>query len=290
MTLHLSDSKVSSRDIYFFDLQGYLIIREALSSIEVEELNSCLNQIPPLKTGETYQNVHAHDYNDGGQSGLNLQQIYEAGQPFENLIDHSSWFEHMKLFVGGEGTFDYHHGPLFIDENFVNFREPGEAIGMHSGGYPPILRNQYRYHGDRFMCGQVNALIALTNIGHGDGGTTLIPGSHKSNFEHPDIHQVKMRSEGFGEMIEGAIEVHLNAGDAIVFVDSICHGSAKRINKGVRKIIVYRYGPSWGNFRHGYRPSEKLIQRLTPQRRSLVYPHTMWDERFQKISWNSSSF
>ena len=59
---------------------------------------------------------------------MNLQQIYEAGEPFENLIDHPSWIEHVKHFVGGEGTFDYNHGPLFIDEKFANIRGPGESI------------------------------------------------------------------------------------------------------------------------------------------------------------------
>ena len=59
------------------------------------------------------------------------------------------------------------------------------------------------------MCGQVNALIALTDIGPGDGGTVLVPGSHKSNFEHPELKKVAMRSEGFGELIEGAIEIQM---------------------------------------------------------------------------------
>ena len=49
-------------------------------------------------------------------------------QIFEKLIDHPSWIEHVKHFVGGEGTFDYNHGPLFIDENFANIRGPGESI------------------------------------------------------------------------------------------------------------------------------------------------------------------
>ncbi|MFP6574180.1 MAG: phytanoyl-CoA dioxygenase family protein [Pirellulaceae bacterium] len=264
--------QVSPRDVYFFDLQGFLILRQALSKLELRELHTCLDAIPPLQAGERHGDVHAHDYQDGGQSGLNLQQIYEAGEPFEKLIDHPAWFEHMKLFVGGEGTFDHHHGPLFIDENFVSLRKPGEAIGMHSGGFPSTHRSQYRFHGDRFLCGQVNALIAFTNIGPGDGGTTLIPGSHKSNFEHPDLKRVGMRREGFGELIEGALELEMEAGDALVFVDSLCHGSARRLNPGIRKIAVYRYGPSWGNFRHGFRPSQELLQRLTPQRRSIVSP------------------
>jgi len=32
---------------------------------------------------------------------------------------------------------------------------------------------------------QVNVLVALSDIGPGDGGTLIIPGSHKSNLPHP---------------------------------------------------------------------------------------------------------
>ena len=137
--------------------------------------------IPSLKLDEWYGYAQVHSYGDG-TSGLNLQQIYESGESSEKLIDHPSWIETIKHFVGGAGTFDYHHGPLFIDENFANFRHPGEVIGLHSRGFPPITRKQYRYHGERFMCGEVNILIALTDIDQRDGGTMLIAGSHKSNF------------------------------------------------------------------------------------------------------------
>jgi hypothetical protein len=205
--------------------------------------------------------------------GLNLQQIYEAGEPFERLIDHPSWFERMKFFVGGEGTFDYAHGPLFIDENFANFRGPGEGIGLHSGGYTGVKRNQFRYHAGRFMCGQINILIALTDIGPGDGGTMLIPGSHKSNFEHPRAREA--RSSVDEVEIEDAIEIPMKAGDALLFSDAVSHGSAKRVNEGIRRIVVYRYGPSWGNFRHGYQPSPELLERLTPQRRKIVQPQRL---------------
>lgn len=232
-------------ETYLFDLRGYLHLENALSDKEVGVLNACLDEIPPLAPGEWYGHVQAHTYGDD-TSGLNLQQIYEAGEPFETLIDHPSWFEKVKRFVGGEGSFDYHHGPLFIDENFANFREPGEAIGLHSGGFPPILRNQFRYHGGRFMCGQINILIALTDIGPGDGGTMVIPGSHKSNFKHPHFERHRMARDATVEGVEGAVEIHMAAGDALLFVDGISHGSARRSNTGTRRVVVYRYGPSWG--------------------------------------------
>jgi hypothetical protein len=262
---------VSDLDVYLFDLRGYLHLKGALTQDEVKNLNHCLDAIPPLKPGEWFGYIHAHTY--GTNDGVNYQQIYEAGAPFEKLIDHPAWIDHLKLFVGGEGTFDYHHGPLFIDENFASFRAPGEAIGLHSGGHPPIHRNQFRYHNGRFMCGQVNILMALTDIGPGDGGTMLIPGSHKSNFRHPHHDQHRMKPGGATvEGIAGAIEVHMQAGDALLFVDGLSHGSARRVREGIRRMVVYRYGPSWGNFRYGYQPSPELLGRLTPERRKIVQP------------------
>lgn len=69
--------------------------------------------------------MHCHTY--GTKDGLNYQQIYEAGEPFEKLIDHPSWIDKMKHFMGGTQGFDMKHGPLFIDECFANFRGTGEA-------------------------------------------------------------------------------------------------------------------------------------------------------------------
>ena len=116
--------------------------------------------------------------------------------------------------------------------------------------------------------------MALTDIGPGDGATMVVPGSHKSNIRHPQTVAVEMRDDDLSaDGVSGAIECHLKTGDALLFVDAIAHGSARRTNPGQRRIAVYRYGPSWGYFRLPYRPSPELLARLTPQRRKLVYPH-----------------
>jgi hypothetical protein len=263
---------LTDMDSYLFDLRGFLLLEGALSKDEVAALNAGIDNMLPLNPGEWYGYVHGHTYG-GGDEGLNLQQIYEGGEPFEKLIDHPSWIDKVKHFVGGEGTFDYNHGPLFIDENFANVRGPGQAIGLHSGGHTGVKRTQFHYHNGRFECGQINILMALTDIGPGDGATMVIPGSHKANFPHPDFDKYRMGSaEPSVDNVFGAIEVHMKAGDALLFVDAISHGSAKRVNPGNRRIIVFRYGPSWGNFRHGYKVSQELLDRLTPERRQIVHP------------------
>ncbi len=116
-------------------------------------------------------------------------------------------------------------------------------------------------------------LLALTDIGPGDGGTMIIPGSHKSNFRHP---QVKVNAQRRGptpmDTMEGAIEVHLNKGDALMFVDGLAHGASSRTNPGERRVVIYRYGVSWGSTRYGYEYSPALLERLTPARRQILQP------------------
>ena len=269
----MKKKKISEIDKYLFDLNGYIVVKNALKKSEINAFNKIIDKLKNIKNGEWDGYVHGHNY--GGKEGLNLQQIYEAGKPFEKLIDHPSWIHHMLEFVGGEGTFDQYHGPLFIDENFANIRGPGEAIGIHSGNPEGLKRNHYRYQDDKFHCSQVNILLALTDIGKGDGGTVVIPSSHKSNIQHPEYKKnfMKKNKVTSAETMTASKEIYLKAGDGLIFVDSLCHGSAKRINKGERRIVVYRYGPSWGFFRYPYRPSMNLLKNLNSFQRKIVMPH-----------------
>lgn len=251
-------------DDYLFDLRGYLLVENALSSDEVDALNDAADEILPLAPGEWDGHVHRLESNSG--DAPELQQIYEA-PPFETLIDHPAWIEYVKRYVGGEGTFDYNHGPLFIDENFFQLFPEGKGTPLHSGGHDRVKRTQFRYHDDEFRCGQINILIALNDIGPGDGATMVVPGSHKSNFEPPYFEEYRGQTL---EDVPEAREVHMGAGDALLFVDSLTHGSATRINSGERRIAVFRYGPSWGVSRRGYEPSQELLDRLSSDQRDLV--------------------
>lgn len=272
---HLPEG-VTPMDVYLFDLRGFLILRGALDGDHVDQMNQRIDDLlaldPPLTNGQWYGGVLAHTYT--GHEGLNLQQIYEAGEPFERLIDHPAWIEKVKHFVGGQDDFDAYHGPLFIDEAFASIRGPGDAIGLHSGGHRRTKRTQFRCHNGQFHCGQINILMALSDIGPGDGGTMVIPGSHKANFDHPQFGEKRMKDDEVASVdgTEGAIEVHLKKGDCLLFVDATSHGSALRVNPGQRRIMVYRYGPSWGNFRLPVYPSRQLLERLTPPRRKIVLP------------------
>ncbi len=264
----------SEMERYLFDLNGYIVLKQALSADEVAACNEVLDDLQDTRPGEWRGHVHGHNFT-GEHEGLNLQQIYETGLAFERLIAHPSWIGKVTHFIGTDTpNFDGLHGPCFIDENFASIRGPGQAIGLHSGGQDRVTRCQYRYHDGLFHCGQINILMAFNDIGPGDGATMVIPGSHKSNIRHPEFDDAVMATVATSvDGVAGAVEVCLEAGDVLLFVDAIMHGSAERKNSGQRRMAVYRYGPSWGFFRHNYRPSQALLDRLTPVQRQIVMPH-----------------
>jgi hypothetical protein len=262
-------------DEYLFDLQGFLIIRGALSQPEVQAANALIDQIPKsLPRAGWHGRVQREDHAD--HRGISYQQVYELGEPFEKIIDHPNYINYLLRFVGGHDNYDRNMGPAFIDENFYNLRGPGEAIPIHGGGHDACRRTGYHYFNGRFNCGQLNIIFAFNDIGPGDGATMVIPGSHKSNVIHPAFLGPGMAERwtdhggGSLEGISGAIEVHLKSGDAVIFVDALCHGSAKRVNPGLRRTAVYRYGSAWNRTRWGYEPSPELLARLNPFARSLV--------------------
>lgn len=263
-----SERTASSVDDYLFDLRGYLVLERAVESELVSELNAVLSAFPPLEYGQWHGNVQRLDNN--GAAGAELQNIVEAGEPFERLIDHPSWVELVRHFAGEEASPTW--SGLFIDECFASIRRSGGFFQIHSGGHQASIRGQYRYVDGVFRCGQVNILLALTDVGPGDGGTMVVPGSHKSHLPHPQRR--KDRSEPRRRMDDavGAIEVHLRAGDALLFCDGLAHGASSRTNPGERRVVIYRYGPRWGSTRHGYRYSEELLSRLTPERRAILQP------------------
>lgn len=255
----------SPLDDFLFDLRGYLILRQAVEPELVDDLNRATDALPPLRFGEWYGNAQRRDYHEA--TGLELHNCVEAGEPFERLIDHPGWIEYARHYCGEEGS--YAEG-LFIDECILSVRASGGHHPVHSGGYRGALRGAYRYKDGVFRCGQCNIIVALTDVGPGDGATMVVPGSHKSNFPHPNAGDYA-RLDRMDEL-EGATEVHLEKGDALLFVDGLMHGGGSRTNPGERRVVIYRYGPPWGATRFGYEYSRELLDRLTPERRRILQP------------------
>ena len=257
--------KPTALDDFFFDLNGYLILKNAVNQDLLARLNAAFDALPDIEFGQWHGNAQRRDYTQ--HTGYELHNVVEAGEPFEELIDHPSWIDYLRHYCGDENS--YTQG-LFIDEAIASIRKSGGHHPVHSGGYQGSTRGSYQYKHGVFRCGQCNIILALTDIGPGDGPTMVIPGSHKSNLPHPQAGDYAK-----GDVMDtlvGAIPVHLTKGDALLFVDGLMHGGSSRTNPGQRRITIYRYGPSWAATRFGFEYSQALLSRLTPSRRKILQP------------------
>ena len=248
---------------YLFDLKGYLILKDVVSKEHIAELNGIVDEYEDMTFGEWRGRVHVRPSRKP-RNNWNLRNIYQAGEPFERLIDHPGWIEHITRYVGGDDG-------LHLAQAWVMIREKGPGGGLHSGAHKRRIRTQFRYHNSFFRCGEVNILLALRDMDVEDGPTMVVPGSHKSNLIHPTYAEGNRTTEE----IEGAVPAPLKAGDALLFVDCLAHGSGHKSTEERRRIMVYRYGPKWGRNPYGYEPSPELLDRLTPEQRKCVQPITV---------------
>lgn len=257
--------KPTPTDDFFFDLNGYLVLKQAAGSELVAALNQAIDGLPPLEYGEWLANAQRRDYTK--DTGLEIHNCIELGGPFVTLVDHPGWIAYVHRYCGEAGS--YIDG-LFIDESILSVRKSGGHHPVHSGGFQGALRGAYHYANGVFRCGQCNIILALTDIGPGDGATMVIPGSHKSNFPHPGSGDYA-RGDRM-DHLDGAIPVYLNAGDALLFVDGLMHGGSSRTKPGERRVTIYRYGPLWGASRFGYEYSQTLLDSVTNAQRAILQP------------------
>lgn len=261
-----SPQQPSALDDFLFDLNGFLVLKNAVDADLLSRLNAEFDAFPDdLGLGEWYRGSQRRDYTP--DTGLELHNAVELGRPFEELIDHPSWLAHLRHYCGEEKS--YTQG-LFIDESIASIRTRGGHHPVHSGGFRGALRGKYHYENGVFRVGQCNIILALTDIGEGDGPTMLIPGSHKSNFPHP-LQGDYARGDRM-DTLPGAIPVHMSKGDALLFCDGCMHGGSSRTNEGERRIIIYRYGPIWGASRFGYTYDPEFLAQLSPERRQILQP------------------
>jgi hypothetical protein len=260
-------------DDYRFDLNGFLILPQAASPAQVAGMNAAADGWF-ADGGEWLGGVHAlpptgqmaeYASSPGRRRVQTFHNVVEAGGPFEEMVDNPAWLGHVRRYTDPDG--------LHLWMNFLTATEGGGGTSLHSGGHGRTFRSSFHYHDGVFHCGNVVVLLALTDIGPGDGPTVVIPGSHKSNLANPRVSGAKRDLAATLAELDGVVtDVHLRAGDAVIFTDAILHGGRPRTNPGQRRILGYRYAPMWTRNRLGYDPSEELVARLTPERREIVRP------------------
>lgn len=221
---------------YLFDLTGYLVLKDVLTPEEVARLNEGidhhieqLNDVDMLVGDSKTLAGTSHRKDMGGM--LSWEQPW--CEPFRELLIHPGVKSHLDGILGEEYRLD--HGP-----GLIAMEEGCEGGTLHGGGVErDNFSEAYFFKNGRIYTGLTVVEYLLTDEGPGDGGVAVVPGSHKANLPCP---RSMNRLEQYQEHV---VEVHGNAGDAVVFTETLTHGTLPWTGEHQRRVLLYKFSPGF---------------------------------------------
>ena len=263
---------MDARERYFWDLTGYLVVRNVLTAEELSECNAAIDhcmermqQSPDNGGARGESNVLQ---GTGQQTLPNLLELpHPHCEPFRRLLVHPQVVSRLNA-ICGKG-FRHDHGP------WVSYSPKGtEGLILHGAGEPHRPYVAYHHQNGQFHCAGVTVTWQLADCKAGDGGFACVPGSHKAKFPMP----AGVRS--CDEPLDVVHQPALKAGDVIFFMDGAqTHGTLPWTGDAPRRSALYKYASRTAT-RSGVSIKlaapevywdEAIVEGMTPEQRAVMY-------------------
>jgi hypothetical protein len=211
---------MTEEERYLFDVQGFLVIENAIGESELNELNRILDrEFAGNRNGDRAP----------------LRGLLNLGKPFVDLIDNPRVVPILSQLLDAE---------FRMVEDFCKVQRQGApAARLHNGGTPFDLFRFYEFRQGSPRCGLTVVAYNLKAVNPGDGGFACIPGSHKSNLTIPESCRA---TESWGRTHPSQCPLKVlsgPAGSAIIFTSGLTHGSAPWTSASERRTLFYKYAP-----------------------------------------------
>lgn len=278
MTFKLMSSEQRNQ----WDEDGYLIIKNALSAGEVAELVvevDYLDEVSQRLGRNPNLMLDAVNIIDAATEGLfqpeqdNVGTLlrHEPSEAFLNLIDHPNHLGIVCELIGAAIQLSW-------TEAVVRPPSPKPANRWHKDGSKPYY---FPTVGRKTALQWARIGFFLTDVLQPDmGNFTVIPGSHRAGFpklsqglEHAltvtsftNFKQIEQIDAG----VPGARQLLLEAGDAVLFHNSLWHCVPRNTSNVRRKNLWFVYTPLWMRLGDRMGNSPELIAKCNPVRRQLL--------------------
>ena len=270
MTEHANTSRslspeteqMSHDEKYLFDLLGFVIVRDVLSDEHLKLANEAIDSMELTPSPEYFgESVALRGENRSTRLG-NSEDLMELPhpwcEPFREMLAHPKTTPHLNTILSEGWRLDHGPGLIAMDK--------GCSGGMLHGNFDNA---PYFYREGKIFTGLCVIEYLLADEGPGDGGISVIAGSHKANLACP---AKMLRWEQYQEYVT---EINARAGDAVIFSEACTHGTLPWNADHQRRAILYKYNTghmAWGGGGlRGSRPS--YWDELTPpQQAALLLP------------------
>jgi ectoine hydroxylase-related dioxygenase (phytanoyl-CoA dioxygenase family) len=262
---------MDEKERYFWDLTGYLIVRNVLTPDEIASANDAIDhhaaeiKIDPDNQGAGDSQALRGTGRPALSGLLELETPY--CEPFRNMLAHPAVVMRLNVMCGKRFRLD--HGPLMIGG-------VKGTVGLTLHGSGEVHRPHVAYHHQNAVpyCGGVTVTWQLTDMKEGDGGFVCVPGSHKSKYTMP--RGVRTCDDDLGVVVQPAMA----AGDVLFFMDGAqTHGTHPWRSEKPRRSILFKYA-SQSSVRSGPSArlaapeawwSEELVEGMTEEQRAVMY-------------------
>lgn len=235
---------------YLFDLQGYLVLENVLSTKEVAEINALIDQqdLPPPGRTERFGSAPA------GSGFL------DWGSPFSDLLDHPSIMPILRFRLGDCFRLDRLYG-IYMQEGMPRGHLHADygATSPTSGAVPG---QYYQPREIELVNGFIVVSWNLAPTGPEYGGFCCIPGSHNSHFKLP------RKIADAPEEASCVIVPSAGAGSVTLFTESLTHGTTAWQGKHQRRSLLYKYCVSHMSWTSGRVQLPANVE-LTPRQKML---------------------
>lgn len=246
---------ISQEEKFRFDLEGYLVVRNALTPEEVLELNGIIDE------------KYLEDYDEKGARTEFC--VSQWGAPFQSLIDHPSALPYLGEFLGPKFRIDHDYMMFMIKREGVSGVSAHGRIHGGPGMETGIEEDHwYRCHKGVIRNGLMVFTYCLTPTDTGDGGFICIPGSHKSNFVMDIPEEVRSQERGADYVVQPKV----NAGDMIIFTEALVHGTRAWTADHERRALLYKYSPGHSSWSQTYYRPENYQNTTEQQLRIMAVP------------------
>ena len=252
---------------YLFDINGYLHIPDVLSEAELAAAREAIERYVTTPDEELPEGFsHSED-------GKMHENGFAWDKSLESIVVHPKLWPIIMEFTHDRPGFA--RGTLLVDSHNMG---PGrlhcarEDFGWES--------TRFDTREGRIYCDDFVIFPYFDDVFPGDGGLTVVPGSHKAAFDRPETLFNDGMMAVLDDLPAGVVNVTPRAGDVIVMTEMLAHGTLQwKPTDRQRRTLVLRYRPQYRNRRGAeierVTVAPKAIQeRLSPQVGELMdYAH-----------------
>ena len=275
--LRASSRAMSDDERFWFDTNGFLILRNVFSSTDVAAMREAIDarvdsSAQAERTGALRLTRANGPLSGDGVTGRRdvagfLGWPKGRREKFREVLSHPRLAPYLHELLGPGYRLD--HNPLLIQQ------APGaEGFEMHGGAMTDDGKRNwplgYAVHDGEMRCELLAVTVALTPVKEGEGGFVVVRGSHKSAFPAPK--SVK----GYETAQEHGYSPVLNAGDVVLFSEATTHGTLAWRGEEERRTLIYRFAPATSAYGRGYAENggwpESWTEGMTPAQLATLQP------------------